>query len=288
MKPFTAEQVVFINKGKKCAQMLEENIIRIFDLKKNLVLAKRHCCIAGGPGIGKTYVVNKIAEAYGIEVLKIESVSSMNALTIQLAVTAYAKPNETIFVWIDDCDGIFNDVDSLALLKGILDEDRNILSWNKNMTSAIQTFEKSGNPLDQIKADALRSFQTPDGVGVMVPTNNMRFIITTNRFLTPSNPTPKTRRKMDESAIRDRVDYKEFDLEWQDNWGWMAYITLNANLFDITEEQKYLLLDWMYINWKRLPSYSMRTIRELAADMTNYPDDYPDYWDARLMSKNHK
>jgi hypothetical protein len=284
MKPFTSAQNHYLLQGKIQADMLEQHVIKAFGVDKTLLLAKRHSCIAGGPGIGKTYTVETLSKKYDVPLIKIQGVASMNALTIQLAVASYLT-KESIQVWIDDCDSLFTDTDSLSVMKGILDEDRNILAWNKNMSAAIAVFEKSENANDQLKATALRSFQTTGGVGIEIPTDNMRFIITTNRYLTAPNPPPKTRRKMDEATIRDRVDYKEFNLEWSKNWGWMAHTALQADLFGINLEEKHLLLDWMFNNWQQLPSTSMRSIRELAADMVNYPDNYSDYWESRLMSK---
>jgi hypothetical protein len=258
-------------------------LMRAYGKADLIASAKRHAYIAGGPGIGKTYIANFIANLLGIDLIRIQGIASMNALVIQLAVAAYLSEMTEIQVWIDDCDSLFSDKDSLSVMKGVLDEDRNILSWNKNMTNTINIYENSTNESDKIKARALRLYQTAGGVGVEIPTDNMRFLITSNRFLTAPNPPPKTRIKMDEATIHDRVEYKGFDLDWHDNWGWMAHTALEADLFDIDLSHKHILLDWMYNNWTRLPSYSMRAIRELATDIINYPNDYPDHWEARLI-----
>lgn len=285
-KPFTAEQKLYIAEGYKQNKLLEERILRALGKRDAMLYAKRHSYIAGGPGIGKTFTVNKLAEAMGIELIRIQGVASMNAVAIQLAVASYLKPDERLRIWIDDCDSLFMDTDSLAVMKGVLDEDRNILSWNKNMTAAINVFEKSDNEIDKLKAAALRHFQVVGGVGVEIPTDNMDFIITSNRYLAAPNGELKTTRKMDEATIRDRVDYQGWELEWTKNWGWMAATALEADVFGIDVEQKHVLLDWMFTNWKRLPSYSMRAIRELAVDMVNYPNEYPDHWAARLSGKS--
>lgn len=287
-KPFTALQLAYIKKGDILTEQLEHRIIRALGKADLQASAKRHACIVGGPGIGKTHTVNATALKYGVELVRIQGVASMNAIAIQLAVVAFMRPDEEVYVWIDDCDNIFMSTESLSVMKGILDEDRNLLAWNKNLTAQIAIFEKSEDREDKLKAEALRSFQPVGGVGVEIPTNNMRFIITSNRYLAAPNPPPKTQRKIDESTIRDRVDYKDYLLNKNEAWGWMASVALKADIFGIDNDQKLILLNWMFDYWDRLASTSMRAIRELAADMVNYPDDYPDQWDSRLISTLQK
>ena len=282
IKPFTSMQKTHIADGEKYNRLFREQVEHALGVRIFEAAPKRHHYISGGPGLGKTFTVNELAKKHKIQLVTIQGVSSMNALCVQLATAAYLANGKQIHVWIDDCDSIFMDSVSLSVMKGALDEDRNVLSWNKNMITAITQYENSPNANDALIGQALRNYQIKGGVGVEIPTDNMIFIVTSNRPLTPSNPLPKTPRKMDESAIRDRVNYRSFDLGKNESWGWVASTALKADLYKITKADKHYLLDWMYQNWDKLPSISLRAVGELAADMVNFPEEYPDHWHARL------
>jgi hypothetical protein len=243
-KPFTSEQQEYIKRGEMLTRQLQERVKQALGKSEDEVVPKRHHYIASSPGAGKTFTVEKTAAELGVELIMVQGVVSMNAITIQLACAAYLKPDEQLKIWVDDCDSIFTNKESLAVMKGVLDEDRNVLSWNKNMTSQIQIYEKSGSSIDNLKAEALRSFQPVGHVGVEIPTDNMTFIITSNHFLTKPNAVVNTQRKMDEGAIRDRVIYKDYKLTKEQNWGWTAATVLNGNIYDLSLEKKHILLDW--------------------------------------------
>lgn len=284
VKPFTSLQKECIARGQILNEQLSEKVYHALGKSDLVHNPKRHHYIASNPGAGKTYTVQSTADKNKIELIKIQGVASMNAIAISLACAAYLSKDKEINVWIDDCDSIFMDSTTLSVMKGVLDEDRNILSWNKNLTAQINIYEKSANENDQLKAEALRFFQDPTYAGVNIPTDNMRFIITSNRFLTPPNSILSSRKKMDEAAIRDRVIYTEYKLDKNANWGWIAYTFINSKILNMNLSQKHTLLDWMFINWDRLPATSMRAIKELSAYMLNYPENYPDYWESSLIS----
>lgn len=82
-------------------------LMRAYGKADLIASAKRHAYIAGGPGIGKTYIANFIANLLGIDLIRIQGIASMNALVIQLAVAAYLSEMTEIQVWIDDCDSPF-------------------------------------------------------------------------------------------------------------------------------------------------------------------------------------
>jgi hypothetical protein len=284
MKPFTTKQRQSIERGEIMTQQLE---LKVTDaLKKTDVKfrAKRHHYIVGPAGIGKSVTVRNTAKKHRIKLVEVIGVATMNAMAIQLASAAYDAKGKDIFVWIDDCDSVFMDRISLSVMKGALDEDRNLFSWNKNMTAQIQTYENSDNEMDQLRARALRQYQTKDGVGIAIPTDNMSFIVTSNHPLAPSNPAPKKPRQIDEAAIRDRVAYAEYNFDRDLSWGWTTAVTMKNNVFGLTKTQKRELVEFLDNHWEQLPSTSMRAIKELAAEMVNYPENYPDYWLSHLKA----
>jgi hypothetical protein len=284
MQPFTIKQKQNIERGEIMTTQLVEKVTGAFKKSNVKYRPKRHHYIVGPAGIGKSITVRNTAKKYKIDLIEIIGVASMNAMVISLAVAAYNANGKDLFVWIDDCDSIFMDRTCLSVMKGALDEDRNVFSWNKNMTAQIQIYENSSAEHERFIAKALRQYQTKEGVGIVIPTDNISFIVTSNHPLAPSNPTPKRPRQIDEAAIRDRVAYSEYKYDRDLSWGWTAAVTMKNNIFGLTKAQKRLLVEFLDLYWDQLGSTSMRTIKELAAEMVNYPDNYPDYWMTRLKN----
>jgi hypothetical protein len=292
-KPFTTEQKHYINQGEVLSEQLTSEVFAGLGLTAKSVEVKRHHYITSGPGAGKTYTVNNAIELHDLKVVRIQGAASMNAIVIQLAVAVYLKPKGDILVWVDDCDSIFLDKECLNVMKGALDEGRNVLTWNKNLTNQINIYMNSDAPNDKLKGEALRSFQPTGSVGVEVPTDRVRFIITSNkRLVAPSKANLNRVIQVNEAAIRDRVNYREYELDDKRSWGWMAHNVISAKTLGpnlkLTADQKRLLLDWMWHNWKWLSATSMRAVQELGAHMVNHPDDYPDRWEAHLLRRNEE
>lgn len=283
LKPFTEAQNNLIARGERLTATLASKVQQALAPSPGRVEAKRHTYIYSPPGAGKTYAVETTANQMGVEMVKVQGATSMNALLTQLAVAVYTS-ERAVVVWIDDCDSIFSDVDSLNVMKGALDEGRNVLAWNKNLTIQIQQYLKSGSPADRRKGQALQAFQPTGSVGIEVPTDRIRFIITSNQPLTAPTDRLNTKRKAHEAAIRDRVNYVAFDLKGKEPWGWIASQLLNNNVLDLNDSQKYILLDWMFRHWGQLTATSMRAVKEFAADMLNHPDDYTDEWEHKLAA----
>jgi hypothetical protein len=284
MKPFTTQQRQNIERGEIMTQQLELKVADAFKKTNVKHRPKRHHYIVGPSGIGKSVTVRNAARKHKVPLIEIIGVASMNAIAIMLATAKYHADNKEIFVWIDDCDSVFMDRLSLSVMKGALDEDRSVFAWNKNMTQQIQTYESSENRKEQLIGEALRQYQTKDGVGLKIPTDGISFIVTSNHPLAPSNPPPKKPRQIDEAAIRDRVAYAEYSFDRGLSWGWTASVTMNNNIFGLTKTQKRELVEFLDNHWDQLPSTSMRTIKELAAEMVNYPRNYPDYWLSHLKA----
>jgi hypothetical protein len=82
------------------------------------------------------------------------------------------------------------------------------------------------------------------------------------------------------------MEYKRIELDWEKQWGWLAYVLGDTQPFGdenpLTDAQKTELLQWMYSNWTSLRSTSYRTVRKLAEAMINDPDDYIDRWQDQM------
>lgn len=287
VKPFTGEQNYFIAHGKKNMDRLSLITRAALGIVKKKYEVKRHTYIYSPPGAGKTFTVQAAADAAKVKLIKVPGGASMNAFITQIATAAFSMPPRgDLIVWVDDCDSLFMDEESVNVMKGAMDEERNVLSWNKNLTMQIMGYEKSDHPNDQLKAAALRHYQIEGGVGIVIPTDRIRFIVTSNKNLCPPADvfTRKGSKKMNmhEGALRDRVNYEEFELSENEAWGWVAAVLMGNKVLDLTQGQKQILLDWMWSHWDKLPAKSMRAVKDYAALMLNHPGDYPDYWNATL------
>lgn len=283
LKMWSSKQKNAIEYGSSLTERLERYVETSLGLRTDQVSTKRHTIIWSPPGAGKTYTVNHTCESNGIEPIKFHGASSMNAFAIKMACEALYNKDTIKTVWIDDCDGFFMDSDSLNVMKGVLDEDRNILGWNVNMSTEIAKAEKAGN---QMVADAIRHYQS--GVGMEIPTDDFRFIVTTNKKLASKKEATKSQKKMDEHAVRDRVNWRQFDITNEEAWGWMASNMLSSNVFakegfELDQEQMFVLLNTFYNSWDKLSANSMRTVKEAGAMLYNSPDTFIDEFEQNFL-----
>jgi len=285
-KPWTSEQKHFIERGRAYTEQLEDLVTKFLGKANLKYNTKDSHFIAGPSGTGKSFIVRHTGEKHKVKLVEITGDTSMSNLAIKLACLAYTSNDEEIYIWLDDCDSIWSDRISLSIMKGATDNDRRVFAWNKNLTSQIQIHENAGTEQSTLIANALKKYQPMGNTGVIIPTDNMHFIVTTNHFLTASNPPPKTIRGRDEAAVRSRFLYTEYKLNKGLSWGWIASIVIDNKILDLTINQKYILLDWMYNNWDNLKGTDMRNVLEIAEDMLNFPDTYPDKWIYHLIDQN--
>lgn len=291
MKPFTTHQQALIVQGTANTRRLSSIAEVALGVTKPAVQVKRHTYIFSPPGVGKTFTVATTAAAAGKVPLPIRGCATMPALIRKLAYAQMMAQGADIVVWIDDCDRLFVDLDSLNVMKGALDEDINMLSWNKNIGGQINRDLNSSDFNTQQMGEAMKIFQQPGSPGVDIPTGNVRFIITSNKDLcAPSQAIVPgksvNKRHMDEAAIRDRVNYQEFVLNQNQSWGWCASILLspicNLGPIQLDLAEKHMLLHFMYDNWSRLPSTSMRAVKDLAVTLKNDPVNAVALWEMEI------
>lgn len=280
---WTTRQKTAIDNGLKLTDRLIKYTEDSLGLRKNLVRTKKNTIIWSPPGAGKTFTVNDTCKKNKIKPIKFHGHSTLNAFAIAMAVHAYkSKAPQT--VWIDDCDSFFHDDEAINVLAGCLDQERNILAWNVNMGSEINRAKKAGNDL---VAEAIQHF-TNDGVGLEVPTDQFQFLITTNKKLASKKEISKNQKKMNEHKIRDRVQWRGFDITKDEAWGWMASIMLNTNVFRedgfvLDNTQTHMLLDTFYKHWDDLTANSMRTVKEAGAMLYNNPNDFMDEFEQHFI-----
>jgi len=282
-------------------------------LRPDILATKRHTIIWSPPGAGKTFTANEVVEQHNVSVLKIHGASTINAFMVKLATVCYKNRGKNFAVWLDDCDSFFSrgggDIDNLNIIKGILDDERDqqpdgtggILQYNVDVTRTILSARKSGetNPQQAIVADALEYYRDPDGLGVSIPMNNVNFFWTTNKRLSTKKEAfavnkngATSQLKIDEHGVRDRVNWRKFDIDDEEAWGWMASTMLSNDVFEgdpgmqgqtLTTEQLMILLQTFSKHWENLEANSMRTVKEAGAMLLQNPDTFQDEFEQNFV-----
>lgn len=277
--------------GIKQQEALEKgrlNRERLGQLVEKISLPKEgdkypHTYFFSPPGLGKTYtVINHLIKA-NARFIQVSGNVSMFAFGIQLAVINYLNPEkETIVIYVDDCDEIFRTESSCNTMKDVLDGNR-IFTYEKSLTS-------QWNNLSTIQQEAILHFQGVGKMGFCVPTDNLVFVFTSN-FKLPIDDEVRIAREKSKSkqvllahrnAIRSRCRVSDFDLNWEEHWGWIADVALNTdclNPWDLSTDEKLVIIEFLWNNWERLTERSVRLIEKMAGTMKENPDSFRPIWE---------
>jgi hypothetical protein len=293
MKFNSETQNLLVQHGKLEDEKSRKFIRKSLGLANKKVEATKHAILSGPPGVGKTYGTTDECNKNKINAIVIAPGTSDIELAVKMAYGVYnLKKNEELVVILDDADDVvFRDYDTLNKWKiacGDVDYDAGIIPTFNHMVSMNNTLaslkKQKGK---EVLISAIESFISADSVGMSIPTDRVRFIILCNLDLeNEKNFRGKMRSAV--GPVLDRFEYKRIELPWDQQWGWLAYTLSNSQPFQnepLKVEQKKELLNWMYSNWKNLRSTSYRTVKKLAADMINDPDNYIDSWEEQLVGK---
>ena len=293
MKFKSKQQNILLTQGQDIDEKSRKFIREALGLTNKKVEATRHTILSGPPGVGKTYGTTDECRIGNVKSILIPPGTTDIDLITRIAVAVYKlKANEELVVILDDADDVvFSDYKTLNKWKIAMQDNEPMLNHPVSVNNTIRTLEKqveAGNTAKQIIIDALMSFQAADSLGISVPTDKVRFFILCNLDL--EDPKAFSRNAKLKSAVDpvlDRFAYKRIDLDWERQWAWLAYVLSQTQPFseqgyDLTDDQKTELLQWMYSNWNNLRSTSYRTVRKLAEAMINDPEEYIDQWHNQL------
>lgn len=227
-----------------------------------------HYYIYGPSGIGKTYWANKAVVDSGVIHRTVSGNVSMFAFGIDLAVTKFMFPDQPVVIIIDDCDEILKDAKSINQMKELLAGGK--FTYNKRIHLSSLGDE------DSVPYMAVEQCMG-NGIGFEVDCSNFTFVITSNIKL-PYDSTAqdildknggldnaRSIRARHLAAIRGRCEVKDLDMEWEEKWGNLAYVTLEDDACKNCDiEQKHFILEYIWNNWDDMKETSIRTVEKMA------------------------
>jgi hypothetical protein len=286
MQVFTKDQLIAIEQGQEAYNQFVDAIKSAVsgDYKK---LFKKHWIFSSVPGITKTTTILRLLDEAGLPYYVITGKKSMRDLGYQLA---FIKAHATgpVIIFIDDCDFIFKDIDTMNIFKNVIGKMRQFEYSNH---TALQGIKELPKPMQQ----AVLKYRSKDGAGFCVPTDDIHFIIATNSKLPTEDEAVEFASKhsagrgdimMSKAALADRMNNYHIDFKtWQENWGYVAHRILENPYFgeddiEFSLEQRQQMCLFTWSNFNKLKSKSFRLYEGLAQEMLLHPDNYLDIWNS--------
>lgn len=250
---------------------------------------QNHLFIYSEPGLGKTYTAEEVFENNGVEWVPIEGNTSLFGFGADLAfIVRNRTPGTHMFIFIDDCDTLLFQTDSVNTLKIML--GKNKFTYNKQLSGQY-------NQLDDTQKEDIDFFRVEGKSGFEIPLDNVTFIWCSNYKLADqqdlnelqaakSPSATKIQKAKDEIALRRRMDAKDFNLsndkKTNETWGWIADCVINdtpPSMEAATDEDVYEILNWMYNNWDNLKEHNISFAEKLWKDKDEEPDGYLTTWE---------
>ena len=234
------------------------------------------------PGFGKTFTVIDGLFKRRMEHHIISGNTSMFAFCLRLAVIDSDTPKgEKITIVVDDCDEILKNEANINIIKSILEKPK-MLHYEKSMAG-------QRSALNQKQINSIDEHANPNGLGFLVDCSNMKFIFTSNKKLPTKLDVEKKPSALNNHlhAIRSRCFTEDFNHSWEVMWGWLVDIVLTKNVENVnklTPEQKLVMLDWMFTNWRNMKEASIRTCSKMALTMLASPKDFKTSWELSYLN----
>ena len=241
-----------------------------------------HKFVFGFPGIGKSYEITNHLNESGTRYLMVTGNVSMFAFGVSLAVINFSNPSqERLIVFCDDVDTLVSTEASCNQLKSALHGPR-MFTYEKSLQS-------QWSNLSELQREAIKYHQEDGKMGFQVPTSSMSFLLVSNIQLPTDDEVRLAREKSKgkasllahKNAIRSRCMVQDFSLTNAELWGWIADVILNTeclNQFNMTDEEKLIILNFLWDNWESLTERSIRLIEKMAIIKNEYPNSYEIVW----------
>lgn len=246
-----------------------------------------HKFIYGYPGIGKTFEIQKHLDSSGVKYVMITGNLSMFALGVQLAVINYSNPaQEKVIVFCDDVDTLVATESSCNQLKSALHGPRKF-TYEKSLQS-------QWSSLSEIQKEAIKQHEEEGKLGFSVDCKSMSFILVSNIQLPTDDEVRAAREKgkgkasllAHKNAIRSRCMVQDFSLTNAELWGWIADVVLRTDClkqFELDQDEKFIMLNFIWDNWEQLTERSIRLIEKMATLKKEYPDTFQTVWEIDFL-----
>ena len=246
-----------------------------------------HKFVYGFPGIGKSYEISRQLEKSRVRYVMVTGNVSMFAFGIQLAVINFLNPQqERVIVFCDDVDTLVATETSCNILKSALHGPK-VFTYEKSLQS-------QWSNLSELQRESIKHHQEDGKMGFQVPTSSMSFLLVSNIQLPTDDEVRLAREKnkckssllAHKNAIRSRCMVQDFSLSNSELWGWISDVVLNTDCliqFELTEIEKYTILDFLWDNWELLTERSIRLIEKMAIIKKEYPDNYQTVWEIDFL-----
>lgn len=266
MTKFNNKQIEFIKDGREARQSL-------INIKDTIADLTAHIHISSTAGMGKTHIINNALKEDGVKHLLITNNISMWAFGVSLATINYLKKrDEQVVILVDDCEELFRTVQNINIMKNVLDDINMVFHYQKHLNLI--------NQLDETQQQAIRAHTTLGEMGFKVPTNKMKFVFLSNDPLPHQQDKNLSPMKKHLLPITDRVKDFSFFFPKDTHWGWLADVALSTELVsnDIPRSVVNECLIFIYDNWDRVKTHSLRTIKFMCDEYNKFPDQYKNIW----------
>jgi hypothetical protein len=285
---YNVTQKEAIEKGSQKRKRLIGMLMRFLDA--NQQEAYSHFIVSSFPGLGKTHLTILLFKEAGVTYYIISGNISMFGFAIALAVIQFLNPALlTIYILVDDCDSLFQDVNSINTLKNVLGKNGKI-RYEKSLASQLKY-------LTETQRQAIEHFGGDGRMGFVVPTHNLRFVFTSNlqlpndesTYLATIKRSSKSHLMVHQNAIRSRCRVLDINLTEEEKWGWITDCIQNTDCLTskgITKEQISDIADYLWLNWDDLSERSIRTAEKMAETIIANPNPlvYPTIWDIDFLT----
>lgn len=277
MQHFTSDEQHLIQQGA----IKQQTLRALIDEALNNNQFNQNYIISSLPGLGKSYEMEQALAKCPNPPLLFEGAASISAFTIEVATARYLLPkNQRMVVVLDDCDTLF-EKKNINITKKMFDSTQS-LKYGKN-------FRGLRHLCTDLQYEAIESFSSDDKAGFSVPTDNITFIILTNRHLCTVNEAEEGNEyAADSYAIRRRVEYKDIDMTRDQLWGYVANVVMNEQICEkfipnIDIGYKLQILNWCSRHWDNCTERNLSLVEKMTKDIVRYPKIYKDIWDQNYL-----
>jgi hypothetical protein len=247
---------------------------------QRLITKPQHTYIFSPPGLGKTYTIEDTFSKNATPKVDIKGNTSLWGFIVDMAQIVLDKPkDQEIIVFVDDCDTLLANTDSVNTLKIMLADDK--IVYRKALGAQYAQLEED-------QQYALDQFRDEGRNGVEIPLQGITVVWCSNYKLADQKMTAnvksetKAQKYMHEEALRRRMRVLDYDVEGDIKWGWIADCVLNESppsMSNATDQERDEILYWMHSNWDNLKEHNISFAEKLYDEMVTDPDGYSTIWE---------